>query len=118
MIFVSANLAGYPSIVIQTNVSGSAAPFGVDVYYNKLYSAYTGYSDGGGVWIVENGATLTGATLRFYNNTIVTEGGTCLKDESGRSGILTLKNNIFINRGSNGDGFDYCVPHIFGLSYN
>ena len=76
----------------------------VDVYYNLLNSS-TKTTTGGGVWVVSSSnPSWTGAKLNFYNNTIYTSGGRSFTNDCAVSGVVTLKNNILVNSGTDDYG--------------
>ena len=88
----------------------------VDVYYNLLYSS-TKTTSGGGVWVVNSVTpSWTGAKLNFYNNTIYTLGGRSFTNDCAVSGVVTLKNNILINSGTDDYGMMCLVNNSAGAS--
>lgn len=50
----------------------------------------------------------TGASLNFWNNTIHTASGRSFQNDCGTPGVVTLRNNIIYNAGTNGDS-TFCL---------
>jgi hypothetical protein len=88
----------------------------VDVYCNLLYST-TKTTTGGGIWVVSSTSpSWTGAKLNFYNNTIYTLSGRSFTNGCAVAGVVTLKNNIFYNTGSDDYGMMCLVNNTAGAT--
>lgn len=88
----------------------------VDVYGNLLYGA-TKTANGGGIWVVSSASpSWTGAKLNFYNNTIYTLSGRSFTNDCAVADVVTLKNNLFYNTGSNDYGMMCLVNNVAGVS--
>ena len=76
----------------------------VDVYCNQLYSS-TKTTNGGGIWVVSSTSPdWTGAKLNFYNNTIYTLAGRSFTNDCAVAGVVTFKNNLLYNTGTDDYG--------------
>ena len=88
----------------------------VDVYGNLIYST-TKTANGGGIWIVSSTSpSWSGATLNFYNNTIYTNSGRSFTNDCANTGVVTIKNNLFYNTGSDDYGMMCLVNNIAGAT--
>lgn len=88
----------------------------VDVYYNLIYSS-TKTSSGGGIWIVSSASpSWAGAKLNFYNNTIYTLSGRSFTNDCAVPGVVTLKNNILFNSGTDDYGMMCLVNNTAGTA--
>jgi len=68
---------------------------GIDIYYNKFYADTPGQS---AVWLFPPSVyTYAGASINFYNNTIVSNTGDTFYSEANGTATTTFKNNIVIN---------------------
>lgn len=96
----------YAAVFIQ-----GAQALSLNFFYNKLYREIKGNGGQGVIRIISDtkGATYYGAKLKFYNNTIVTDGDDCtgFADVSRVAGIGDFKNNLIVNTSSGGGGCFY-----------
>ncbi len=81
-----------------------------DFYYNLFVQGNNPTdSNGGAVWIVISASPpYTGAVLNFWNNSIYTMSGISFQNDCGTPGVVTLKNNLIYNAGTNGDS-SFCL---------
>ncbi len=88
----------------------------VDVYCNLLTSA-TRTTTGGGIWVViSTSPAWTGAILNFYNNTIYSVSGRSFTNDCTITGIVTLKNNLLYNSGSDDYGMMCLANYVAGTA--
>jgi uncharacterized repeat protein (TIGR02059 family) len=87
----------------------------VDVYYNLLYGG-THTTTGGGIWVLNSiSPDWTGAKLNFYNNTIYTISGRSFTNGAD-AGVVTIKNNLFYNSGTDDYGMMCLVNNTSGTA--
>jgi len=80
-----------------TVADGGAITF--DCYYNLLYTSAV--SGSAGIYLqLTSGLSYAGASMKFYNNTIVVESGNAYNDETNQASICTFKNNILFGLGA------------------
>jgi uncharacterized repeat protein (TIGR02059 family) len=88
----------------------------VDVYCNLLYSS-TCTATGGGIWVVNSTSpSWTGAKLNFYNNTVYSLSGRSFTNGCTVEGVVTLKNNLFYNKGNDDYGMMCLVNNTAGTA--
>lgn len=88
----------------------------VDVYYNQLYST-TKTTTGGGIWVVTSTSPAwTGAKLNFYNNTIYTLAGRSFTNDCSIAGVVSFKNNLLYNTGTDDYGMMCLVNSTAGTT--
>ncbi len=80
-----------------------------DIHYNKISSDTTQTSPNAGAVVIWNApARYANAALRFFNNTLYTKGGVSFLDNSQTPAVVTFRNNLVYNSGSDPYG-QLCV---------